>query len=94
LAVSVDGRIYAVIEGTVTIVDPNNLRPILRLAQYGDGSWIVMSPDGKFDSSQGPNPKFGHLVVPSALGLKSIPFSSLDPKTYFVHGLAQKCLGD
>ena len=93
LAAIDDGRIYAVTDGTVTIIDPNKLRPLLRLAQYEDGSWIVMSPEGKFDSSQGPKPKFGHLAVPTTQGLKSIPISSLEPKTYFVPGLAQKVLG-
>lgn len=88
-----DGRIYGIVDETVVVVDPVTLKPLLKLAQYEDGSWIVLTPDGKFDSSTGSHPKFGHLVVPTVCGPSLIPFSKLDPTRFYTHGLAASVLG-
>ncbi len=88
-----DGRIYGIVDDTVVAIDPLTLKPILKVAQYLDGSWIVLTPDGKFDSSAGSCPKFGHIVVPAAQGLTPIPFSKLGPLRLYVPGLAARVLG-
>ena len=51
-AVSPDGRVVAIADerGETTLVDAGTGRTLASLLSFADGSWLVVTPDGRFDA--------------------------------------------
>ena len=56
---------------------------------FTDGSWIILAPDGRYDSSEGPNPKYGHFVIDLPTGPEAIGFDQFNPTEFYYKGLAK-----
>lgn len=66
LAFSPDGKLLAVAgaDGTTTLWDLATRRWVARLYMFGDGTWVVLDPQGRFDTNRLEDIRQLHWVLP------------------------------
>jgi WD40 repeat protein len=66
---------------------------LYRQALFDDGSSIALAPDGRYDSSDGPRPHFGHFVMdlPGQMS-EVVDFDQIRTKEYYEPDLVSKIM--
>lgn len=76
-------------DGTVRFWNVDDGGLLYTRYSFTDGSWIILAPDGRYDSSEGPNPKYGHFVIDLPTGPEAIGFDQFNPTEFYYKGLAK-----
>lgn len=76
-------------DGTLNSWSTQSGKLLFTRYSFIDGSWIILAPDGRYDSSEGPNPKFGHFVIDLPTGPEAIGFDQFNPTEFYYKDLAK-----
>jgi len=53
------------------------------------GGWLIVSPDGRYDSSEGAKSSLANFVADTPNGPELVEWSQVNTKDYYVPGLQQ-----
>ena len=89
---SPDGKqILTLAETSTEVWDGDSGRRLYTRFGFDNGSWIVLAPDGRYDSSEGPEPRYGHFVMEVPHDLPEvIGFDQIRTKDYYERGLVNE----
>jgi WD40 repeat protein len=76
-------------DGSVRLWDVAAGKELYARYSFKDGSYIIIAPDGRYDSSEGANPKYGHFVIDTPAGPEAVGFDQIDPSEFYYKGLAE-----
>ena len=85
-----DGSRISTNDGTFRFWDLKTGKLLYRTLDFQDKSWLTISRDGRYDSSEGAHPRHGHFVVRTASGASAVPFEEVCGTRYFVPNLADR----
>jgi WD40 repeat protein len=77
---------------TVKVWDAKCGKLLFTRYHFLKGSWIAVAPDGRYDSSEGPTPNYGHFVIATPNGPEAVQFHQLSTSQYYEPNLIQKIL--
>lgn len=91
---SPDGKCIVTLlpNGRIAFFDVKNGQVLYELYIFRDGSAIFMSPDGRYDSSEGSDPINAHFVQKTPMGPEVVLFDQLKSNEFYVPGLVEKIL--
>ncbi len=87
---SQDGTRVATNDGTFRFWDLKTGQFLYRTLSFRDDTWLTISRDGRYDSSEGAHPRHGHFALRIPTGALGIPFSEVVGTRYYVPNLADR----
>jgi WD40 repeat protein len=78
-------------DGSIVFWNVNAGSELYREVPFNDGSYVAVAPDGRYDSSDGPRPHFGHFVMdlPGQMP-EVVDFDQIRTKEYYEPDLVGK----
>jgi WD40 repeat protein len=76
--------------GLIDVFDLKSVKKRFSIHLFSGESSIVISPDGRYDSSEGATPRFGHFVLDTPDGPEAVSFEQINPVEFYEPGLVKK----